>query len=90
MGARALLIIALIVMLLGVTSSGTGIVKRAPAFVRNLIDALVIVAAVRIGLSVAILAFDSTFANIALPLTAGLLTALILIAIRVRRQSARR
>lgn len=84
------LIVALIVLLLGVSSSGTGAVKRAPAFIRNVIDALVIVAAVRIGLSVAVLAFDSTIANVALPLAAGLLTALVLLTIRVRRQSARR
>jgi hypothetical protein len=90
MGARALLIIALIVLLLGVTTSGTGVFKRAPAFIRNVIDALVIVAAVRIGLSVAVLAFDSTIANVALPLAAGLLTTVVLLTIRVRRQSARR
>jgi glucose uptake protein GlcU len=86
MGARVILVIALIVLLLGVTSSGTGVIKRAPAFVRNVIDALVIVAAVRIGLSVAILAFDSTVANYAIPIATGLLAAGILLWMRRRER----
>lgn len=87
MGARVFLVIALIVLLLGATTSGTGAVKRAPAFVRNVIDALVIVAAVRIGLSVAILAFDSPAANVAIPIAAGLLAAASLLAMRLRRHA---
>lgn len=86
MGARGFLVVALVVLVLAVGSSGTGAVKRAPTFVRNVIDALVIVAAVRISLSVAILGFDSKLANVALPLVTGLLTALVLIAIRWRER----
>lgn len=88
MGARAFLIIAAVVLLLAVSSSGTGAVRRAPAFIRNVIDALVIVAAVRIGLSVAILALDSTLANIAIPIAAGLVAAAALLAMRLRGRSA--
>lgn len=84
MGARAFLVIALIVLLLGVGGSGTRAVKRAPAFIRNVIDALVVVAAIRIGLSIALLAFDSTLPNIAIPVTAGVLALAILLAMRLR------
>lgn len=84
MGARVFLIIALIVLLLGVGGSGTRAVKRAPAFIRNVIDALVVVAAIRIGLSIALLAFDSTLANIAIPIAAGVLAAATLLMMRFR------
>lgn len=88
MGARAFLIVAAVVLLLAVSSNGTGAVRRAPAFVRNVIDALVVVAAVRIGFSVAIIAFDSALANVAIPLVAGVLAAAVLLAMRLRKRSA--
>lgn len=84
MGARAFLVIALVVLVIAAGSSGLGAVRRAPAFIRNVIDALVVVAAVRIGLSVALIAFDSTLANYAIPIATGLLTAAVLFYLRRR------
>lgn len=72
MTTRVFLVIALIILLSAVAGSGLGAVKRAPAFVRTVIDVLVIAAAVRIGLSIAIIVFDSTFTNVAIPLACGL------------------
>lgn len=87
MGARAFLVIALVVLLIAAGSSGIGAVRRAPTFIRNVIDALVVVAAVRIGLSVALLAFDSTVVNYAIPIAAGLLAAALLFWMRRRERS---
>lgn len=84
MGARAFLVIALIVLLLAAGGSGLSAVRRAPVLIRTVLDLLVVFAAVRIGLSVALLAFDSTTANYAIPIAAGLLTASVLFYLRRR------
>lgn len=83
MSTRAFLVVALVVLLLALSSSGIGAVRRAPGFVRTVIDLLVIAAAVRIGLSIAIIAFDSTAANVAVPLACGIAAAALTFGRRV-------
>lgn len=86
MSTRAFLVLAIVVLLLAAGSSGIGALKRAPAFVRSVIDLLVIVAAVRIGLSVAIILFDTTFANITFPIAAGVLAAAVILWLRYQNR----
>ena len=56
-------------------ASGLGAVRRAPAMVRRFLDLLVILAAVRIGFSVAIIAFDLSPVSYAIPIAFGLVAA---------------
>ena len=83
MGARTFLVLAGLLLLATWATSGLGAIKRAPEVVRRILDVLVIAAAVRIGLSVAIIAFDLSPASYAIPVAFGLLAA----GVAVRRQS---
>ncbi len=84
MGPRVFLIFAGLLLLATWATSGLGALKRAPAIVRRILDVLVIAAAVRIGLSVAIIAFDLSLASYAIPVAFGLLAA----GVAVRRQGS--
>ena len=77
MSARTILILAGLLLLATWSASGLGAIKRAPEIVRRILDVLVIAAAVRIGLSVAIIAFDLSPASYAIPVAFGLLAALV-------------
>lgn len=77
MSARTILILAGLLLLATWSASGLGAIKRAPEIVRRILDVLVIATAVRIGLSVAIIAFDLSPASYAIPVAFGLLAALV-------------
>ena len=73
MSARGFLILAVAVLLLLWAASGTGLMRRATALVRLLVGVLFVLAAVRIGLSIAILAFDLSPLSLLLPISFGVL-----------------
>jgi len=72
MGAGRLLLLALLVMALAWAVSAGGRSRRVPAFLQLLVAALFVASAVRIGLSIAILAFDLTPLSLLLPISFGL------------------
>ena len=75
MRARGFLVLGGLLLLITWAASGLGAVRRAPAMVRRILDVLVILAAVRIGFSVAIIAFDLSPASYAIPVAFGLIAA---------------
>jgi hypothetical protein len=85
MGARGFLVLGGLLLLSTWAASGLGSVRRAPALVRRILDVLVILAAVRIGISVAIIAFDLSPASYAIPIAFGLIAAATSLG-RARRQ----
>lgn len=73
MGARGFLILAVVFLLLLWAASGAGLLRRASALVRLLVAVLFVAAAVRIGLSIAILAFDLSPISLLIPISFGIL-----------------
>ncbi len=73
MGARTFLIIGAAFVLLGWAASGTGLIRRAPAILRLLVAAVFVLAAVRVGLSIAIIAFDLSPISLLIPISLGIL-----------------
>jgi hypothetical protein len=72
MGARGFLILGAILLLLAWGTSTTGVMRQAPAFLRLLVAVLFVFAAVRIGLSIAIIAFDSSPISFLIPICLGI------------------
>jgi len=70
-GAKGFLILAAIVLAIAWSTSGTGFLGRAPAIVRHIISVVFILSAVRLGLSIAILAFDSSPVSYLIPVCFG-------------------
>ena len=73
MGATRFLILAGVMLLLAWTASATGILRLAPALVRNLVTAIFIFSAVRVGLSIAIIAFDLSPISYLIPVSLGII-----------------
>ena len=73
MSTRGFLILGAIVLVAAWAASGTGLLRRATAFLRLLVAVLFVVAAVRVGLSIAILAFDLSPASLLIPIAFGVL-----------------
>ena len=73
MSARGFLILGLVVLVVAWAASGTGLLGRASAFLRLLVGVLFVLAAVRIGLSIAILAFDLSPLSLLIPISFGVL-----------------
>jgi hypothetical protein len=73
MSARGFLILGFVVLVVAWAASGTGLLARASAFLRLLVGVLFVLAAVRIGLSIAILAFDLSPASLLIPIAFGVL-----------------
>jgi hypothetical protein len=71
--ARGFLILGLVVLVVAWAASGTGLLARASAFLRLLVGVLFVLAAVRIGLSIAILAFDLSLPSFLIPIALGVL-----------------
>jgi hypothetical protein len=71
MSARGFLALGLAVLVVAWAASGTGLLRRASAFLRLLVAVLFVVAAVRIGLSIAILAFDLSPLSLLIPISFG-------------------
>ncbi len=72
MGARWFLIFGAGFLLLAWGASATGVMRHAPAFLRLLIGVLFVLAAVRIGLSIAIIAFDLKQVSYLIPISFGI------------------
>jgi hypothetical protein len=73
MSARWFLVLGLVVLAAAWAASGTGLLRRASAFLRLLVAVLFVAAAVRIGLSIAILAFDLSPLSLLIPISFGAL-----------------
>jgi hypothetical protein len=73
MSARGFLILGLVVLIVAWAASGTGLLKRASAFLRLLVAVLFVAAAVRIGLSIAILTFDLSPVSLLIPISFGII-----------------
>lgn len=73
MGARTFLILGIAVLLLAWAATSTGMVRRVPYFLRLLVAVIFVLSAVRIGLSIAILAFDLSTVSMLIPITLGIL-----------------
>ena len=71
MSARAFLLLGLVVLVVAWAASGSGLLRRASAFLRLLVAVLFVAAAVRIGLSIAILAFDLSPLSLLIPISFG-------------------
>jgi hypothetical protein len=71
MSARGFLILGLAVLVVAWAASGTGLLRQASAFLRLLLGLLFVTAAVRIGLSIAILAFDLSPLSLLIPTSFG-------------------
>jgi len=72
MGARRFLIFGAVLLLLIWATSATGRMRHAPAFLRLLVAGLFIFCAVRIGLSIAIIAFDLSPVSYLIPISFGI------------------
>ena len=72
MSARAFLLLGLVVLVVAWAASGSGLLRRASAFLRLLVAVLFVAAAVRIGLSIAILAFDLSPLSLLIPISFGI------------------
>lgn len=72
MGARWFLIFGAVFILLAWGTSATGLMRQAPAFLRLLVAALFVLAAVRVGLSIAIIAFDLSPVSLLIPISLGI------------------
>jgi len=73
MGARRFLLLGVGLLVLAWAASRTGVLRRAPALIGYLVGALFVLAAVRVGLSIAIIAFDLSPVSIVIPVTLGVL-----------------
>ena len=73
MGARTFLMIGAALLLLAWAGSATGLMRRAPAFLRLLVAAIFVLSAVRVGLSIAIIAFDLSPISFLIPISLGIL-----------------
>lgn len=73
MSARGFLIFGAVFVLLAWAASATGTMRQVPAFLRLLVAVLFIFAAVRIGLSIAIIAFDLSPISYLIPISFGIL-----------------
>ncbi len=73
MGARTFLILGAALVLLAWATSASGLIRQAPAFLRLLVAAIFVLAAVRIGLSIAIIAFDLSPVSYLIPISLGVL-----------------
>ena len=71
MSARGFLVLAAAAALAAYLLSGSGVLKRASAVVRLALGVLFVLAAVRIGLSIAIMAFDLSPASLLIPIALG-------------------
>jgi uncharacterized membrane protein len=60
----------LLVLVWGTSASGA--MRHAPAFLRLLVAALFVLAAVRVGLSIAIIAFDLSPISLLIPISFGI------------------
>lgn len=72
MGARRFLIFGAIFILLAWAASATGRMRHAPAFLRLLVAGLFVLAAVRVGLSIAIIVFDLSPISLLIPISFGI------------------
>jgi hypothetical protein len=72
MGARWFLIFGAVFLLLAWGTSATGLMRQAPALLRLLVAVLFVLAAVRVGLSIAIIAFDLSPISYLIPICFGL------------------
>jgi hypothetical protein len=72
MGARGFLILGAVLILLAWGASASGLMRHAPAFLRLLVAALFVLAAIRIGLSIAIIAFDLSPISYLIPISFGI------------------
>lgn len=77
MSARGFLLLSAAALLLVSLGSGAGWMRAVPAFLRLMITALFVLAAVRAGLSIAIIAFDLSPASLLIPFSLGLLAWLL-------------
>ncbi len=73
MGVTRFLIFGVLFILLAWAASATGLMRHAPPFLRLLVAALFIFAAVRVGLSIAIIAFDLSPISLLIPISLGIL-----------------
>jgi uncharacterized membrane protein len=71
-GATRFLILSLALLLVLWSVSGFGFLRHAPRYLTYVVAAIFILSAVRIGLSVAILAFDLSPASYPIPIAFGL------------------
>ncbi len=72
MSATRFLIIAAVLLLLVWSTSASGLLRGAPALVANLAAAVFVLAAVRLGLSMAIIAFDLSPLSYLIPISMGI------------------
>ena len=72
MGARRFLIVGAVFLLLAWAASATGLMRHTPEFLRLLVAAIFIFFAVRVGLSVAIIAFDLSPVSYLIPISFGI------------------
>jgi len=72
MGARGFLIFGAVFLLLAWGASATGVMRHAPAFLRLLVAGLFVLSAVRVGLSIAIIAFDLSPVSFLIPISFGI------------------
>jgi hypothetical protein len=72
MGARWFLIFGALILLLAWGASATGLMRQTPVFLRLLVAILFVLAAVRIGLSIAIIAFDLSPISYLIPISFGI------------------
>jgi hypothetical protein len=70
---RAFLILGAAFILLAWAASAGGLMRQVPAFLRLLVAALFVLSAVRIGLSIAIIAFDKSTISYLIPISFALL-----------------
>jgi hypothetical protein len=73
MGARRFLVFAAVFLLLAWAASGAGLLRRVPAVLQLLVAVLFVLSAVRIGLSIAIIAFDLSPVSYLIPISFGVL-----------------
>ncbi len=73
MGARGFLIFGAVFVLLAWAASASGLMRHVPAFLRLLVAVLFVLAAVRVGLSIAIIAFDLSPVSYLIPISFGAL-----------------
>ncbi|MEE8369413.1 MAG: hypothetical protein V3S00_01440 [Dehalococcoidia bacterium] len=73
MGAsKLLLVVGVIALLVAWSASSTGLLRQAPALLRSIVTVILIFAAVRVGLSIAVIAFDSSMLSLLIPTSFGL------------------
>ena len=73
MGARRFLLLGVGLLVLAWAASRPAVLRHAPDLIGYLVAALFVLAAVRIGLSIAIIAFDLSPVSIVIPVALGVL-----------------